>query len=195
MFGQGGITRERVAKMDVDKLITPKEWGWRFLAFDFIMPNHQIVECYIVFAEMEEAKKAAHPAAAVCPRLSNHEIFEKWRGLDTGTLAPEQWEERERDIAESRRRYDLAFYQSLSHSTSAELESFWKPLGYEAPGAAVAVAGCGADASNTPAEETQARAGTMDMDPDPDLTNAKPTRPPNDVVILENPNAATAPAP
>jgi hypothetical protein len=72
-----GITCERVAKMDVDKLITPEEWGWRFLSFDFVIPNHQIVGCYIVFEEMEEAKKAAHPGATVCPRLSNNEIFEK----------------------------------------------------------------------------------------------------------------------
>ena len=46
----------------------------RFLAFDFVMPNHQIVECYIVFSEMEHAKKAEDPAADVCPELSNHEV-------------------------------------------------------------------------------------------------------------------------
>ena len=69
----------------------------RFLAFDFVMPNHQIVEvrglrqhlleanspmclapqCYIVFSEMEHTKKAEDPMATVCPELSNHEIFEK----------------------------------------------------------------------------------------------------------------------
>ena len=41
----GGLSRHNVAKLDVDKLRQPKEWGWRFLAFDFIMPNHQLVEC------------------------------------------------------------------------------------------------------------------------------------------------------
>ena len=41
------------------------------------MPNHQLVECYIVFQEMEAAKKSKDKNAAVCPDLSNHEIFEK----------------------------------------------------------------------------------------------------------------------
>jgi hypothetical protein len=39
-----GLTPDSVAKLDIAKLRKPKEWGWRFLAFDFIMPNHQIVE-------------------------------------------------------------------------------------------------------------------------------------------------------
>ena len=47
---------------------------WRFLAFDFIMPNHQIVECYIVFSEMEAAKKMDDSTAVVCAELSNHEV-------------------------------------------------------------------------------------------------------------------------
>ena len=33
------------------------------MAFDFIMPNHQIVECYIVFTAMEAAKKSEDPDA------------------------------------------------------------------------------------------------------------------------------------
>ena len=48
--------------------------GCRFLAFDLKMPNHQIVECYIVFAEMEAAKKNDDPTATVCADLSNHEV-------------------------------------------------------------------------------------------------------------------------
>ena len=36
---------------------------WRFLAFDFVMPNHQIVEFYIVFTAMEAAKKSEDPYA------------------------------------------------------------------------------------------------------------------------------------
>ena len=39
-----GLTSKSVAKLDIAKLRKPKEWGWRFLAFDFIMPNNQIVE-------------------------------------------------------------------------------------------------------------------------------------------------------
>jgi hypothetical protein len=48
----GGLSRERVVKLDLQKLLTPKEWGWRFLAFDFRFPNGQLVECYIVFVDL-----------------------------------------------------------------------------------------------------------------------------------------------
>ena len=44
---------------------------WRFLAFDFIMPNHQIVECYIVFTAMEAAKKSEDPDAGAVTQ-ENH---------------------------------------------------------------------------------------------------------------------------
>ena len=67
-----GLTPESVAKLDIAKLKRPKEWGWRFIAFDFVMPNHQIVECYIVFSEMEAAKKTTESGALICPERSNH---------------------------------------------------------------------------------------------------------------------------
>jgi hypothetical protein len=123
------LSRENVAKLDIAKLKTPKEWGWRFLAFDFIMPNHQIVECYIVFREMEECKKSKDCTAAVCPELSNHEIFEKWRICDVAKLSPEERQEHRQDVLESNRRYDKAFSTVLSHTTDAELEAFWEPFG------------------------------------------------------------------
>jgi hypothetical protein len=66
------LSPDCVAKLDVAKLRTPKEWGWRFLAFDFVMPNRQIMECYIVFTQMEAAKKREAPDVKVCPDLSNH---------------------------------------------------------------------------------------------------------------------------
>jgi hypothetical protein len=34
---RGGLSACNIAKLDVAKLKTPKEWGWRFLAFDFIV--------------------------------------------------------------------------------------------------------------------------------------------------------------
>ena len=42
------------------------------MAFDFVFPNKQLVECYIVFAEMDAAKRNEDPDAQVCPHLSNH---------------------------------------------------------------------------------------------------------------------------
>merc|ERR1711865_1028220 len=111
---------ENVAKLDIAKLRKPKEWGWRFLAFDFIMPNHQLVECYIVFTEMEAAKKEKRPDAAVCPELSCHEIFEKWRVRDTRSLLPAEEEGYRRDKAESVRRYNDAWQLVLSHTSRTE---------------------------------------------------------------------------
>ena len=122
----GGLSPRNVAKLDVAKLQTPKEWGWRFLAFDFIMPNHQIVECYIVFSEMEAAKKMDDSTAIVCAELSNHEIFEKWRIVDTAGLTGERLAEYDRDRTESNRRYDEAFKVVLSHTSALELQEFWK---------------------------------------------------------------------
>jgi hypothetical protein len=108
-----GLSSKNVAKLDVAKLRTPKEWvtpllfshvwpyhtsflittvqGWRFFAFDFIMPNHQLVECYIVFNELEYTKKIRDDNATVCPELSNHEVratcFSK--RADTAFLCPD----------------------------------------------------------------------------------------------------------
>ena len=41
-----------VAKLDIKKLVKPRKTGWRFMALDFIMPNHQIVEvrCSALFS-------------------------------------------------------------------------------------------------------------------------------------------------
>eukprot|EP00935_MAST-01C_sp_MAST-1C-sp1_P002222 g2222.t1 len=121
-----GLSPQNVAKLDVAKLKAPKEWGWRFLAFDFVMPNHQIVECYIVFSEMEHAKKNDDPTATVCAELSNHEIFERWRVVDTAKLRGDRRAEFERDREESNRRYDHAFAVVLSHTSAVELEEFWR---------------------------------------------------------------------
>jgi hypothetical protein len=98
------LSSENVAKLDIAKLLKPKEFGWRFLAFDFIMPNHQIVECYIVFREMEDAKKLKDRTASICPELSNHEIFERWRIRDVTNLSTEEQQEYGQDVLESNRR-------------------------------------------------------------------------------------------
>merc|ERR1711865_138166 len=126
-----GLKRESVAKLDIAKLRKPKEWGWRFLAFDFIMPNHQIVECYIVFTAMEAAKKSEDPDAAVCPELANHEIFELWRVEDTTKLQGNKLAKFNSHKAESNRRYDEAFESVKAHTGDAELRAFWEPFGVD----------------------------------------------------------------
>ena len=81
---------------------------------------------------MEAAKKSHDPESAVCPYLSNHEIFEKWRVVDTSTLSSEKRAEFEEDKAESNRRYDAAFSTVLSRTSDAEMASFWEPFGVRA---------------------------------------------------------------
>lgn len=74
---------------------------------------------------MELAKKRKDPAASVCPELSNHEIFEKWRIVKTSALRGDDLEKFKRHKAESQRRYDLAFASVLSHTSKSEWDAFW----------------------------------------------------------------------
>lgn len=39
--------------MDVEKLLKPKLWGWRFVAFDLRFPNGQLVEYYLPPLELD----------------------------------------------------------------------------------------------------------------------------------------------
>jgi hypothetical protein len=126
-----GLCAENVAKLDIQKLKTPKEWGWRFMAFDFITPNRQIVECYIVFSEMEHAKKNDMPDAVRCKDISNHEIFEKWRIQDVMNLSEADEEEYKLDLAESNRRYRSSFEAVLSHTPHYEIMEFWLLFGHK----------------------------------------------------------------
>ena len=41
-----------VVKLDIEKFVSPKEWGWRFIGADIKMANGQLVECYVVFIAM-----------------------------------------------------------------------------------------------------------------------------------------------
>jgi hypothetical protein len=81
--------------------------GWRFLGCDVRLPNGLIVECYVVFRAMEEAKK----------RGGNHLLFEEWRGKE---LADLQGDERERYVqaaAMSTARYNMAFCETVNRTT------------------------------------------------------------------------------
>jgi hypothetical protein len=93
------------------------------------MPNHQIVECYLVFQQMEAAKKLEDPEAKTCSELSNHEIFEKWRIEDTSKLQGDKLEEFNSDKLESNRRYDAAFGNVGRHTSKAEIAAFFEPFG------------------------------------------------------------------
>jgi hypothetical protein len=127
----GGLSQDSVVKLDIDKMHTPKEWGWRFLAFDFRMPNGQLVENYIVFADMEHVKKNPDPKAQVCVGMGNHEIFEKWRVRDTTKLTEEEEAVYETDKRESNHRYLTAFIKVQHRTKRSEHKAFWKPFGVE----------------------------------------------------------------
>jgi hypothetical protein len=54
-------------KLDIQKCLSPKQFGWRFMGLDLQMANGQLVELYIPFFEMDETKKRI-----------GHAIFGEW---------------------------------------------------------------------------------------------------------------------
>ncbi len=99
----------QIVKVDVDKVLTPGEWGWRIIAFDLRMPNGQLVEYYLPMKELEAAKKE-----------KNHHLFEKWRNKKLGELTADELAERAADLAESRERYNNAWQEGLRRSGRTE---------------------------------------------------------------------------
>jgi hypothetical protein len=112
-----GVT---IVKIDADKLIEPKNWGWRFIGFDFRFPNGQLVEFY------------APPLHLDIPAVKkpNHELFELWRyvhpsELEEGKSAVFLYEEA---VLVSRQRYDEAFDEFLrvsGYNNMGELQEAW----------------------------------------------------------------------
>ena len=47
-------------KVDLEKLLKPKKFGWRFIGCDLKMPNGLLVECYIAFAELMAVDRGNH---------------------------------------------------------------------------------------------------------------------------------------
>eukprot|EP00935_MAST-01C_sp_MAST-1C-sp1_P001647 g1647.t1 len=107
-----------VVKVDIEKFVRPKEWGWRFVGADIKMANGQLVECYVVFAAMEQAKKTVTKAELA--QVSNHVIFERWRVRDLQKLSEEEEADFARDKETSTRIYNSAFMQTLNDTTFNE---------------------------------------------------------------------------
>ena len=95
---QQGIS---IVKADTDKMFSPKEWGWRMIAFDLRMPNGQIVEWYTPLREMNKQKMD-----------EGHGLFEQWRNKTSAELAEEQ-DAYYAAIRKSKEGYDQAFDQAL----------------------------------------------------------------------------------
>jgi hypothetical protein len=92
-------------KVDFTKLFHPKEWGWRIIAIDLLMPNGQFVEFYMAPYEMD-VKKIKGP---------NHEIFEKWRNT-TPEHQSQHWLDYNVDLATSNMRYAQAYRNFLDRN-------------------------------------------------------------------------------
>lgn len=87
-----------VIKTDTEKVLEPGPWGWRIAVFDLQMPNGQLVEYYLPVEEMEQAKKDG-----------NHDLFEKWRNVDTEQLSDSQQQQYENALEQSNDKYDTAW--------------------------------------------------------------------------------------
>lgn len=113
---KGGFTPKNVLKMDIFKLIMPKIWGWRFIAFDFIFDSGLIVECYITLRDMDIQKK-----------LSNHKLFEHWRDRNFSELSVAAQKRYRRDIKKSFDTYfktfiDMIDVNAVSHANNLLLK-------------------------------------------------------------------------
>jgi hypothetical protein len=131
LFLQSLVESEQweVIKFDIDKFVAPKEWGWRFLGCDIRMANGQMVEAYVVFEQMDHAKKNA-----TRPDLSpdsQHEIYEQWRASDPNLLEPAERAEYDEHASISRRVYNSAFYKTLEHTSYDEWKSLFCGFGEE----------------------------------------------------------------
>ena len=99
----------QIVKPDVDKMLQPKEFGWRVSAFDLRMPNGQLVEYYLPVKELEAAKKA-----------EGHYLFEQVRGLDL--TDPANLEIYNNVAAKSRDVYQSAWNAYLNRTGQTEAD-------------------------------------------------------------------------
>jgi N12 class adenine-specific DNA methylase len=95
-----------IIKLDTKKMVSPKEWGWRFIAWDIQMPNGQLVEFYAPLPELDD-KAVKGP---------NHHLFEKWRNVPEEAIINDEslFNERAQDIATSQGRYNDAFRRAIT---------------------------------------------------------------------------------
>lgn len=102
-----------VVKVDLDKLLEPDRWGWRFAGADFRMPDRQIIEYYAALPEVMAANTGR------C-----HKLYEKWRNKRVLT------EETQDDIELSAAIYRDAWLTALKRQGLTEGQAIrkWKAL-------------------------------------------------------------------
>ena len=92
----------KLVKIDVKKLLKPKKWGWRFVAFDLRMENGQICEYYITFEKLARVM------------WDTHRIYEKWRQAKVDKVARRENPQYLNDVSRSKICYSMAFLSSLN---------------------------------------------------------------------------------
>ena len=97
-----------VIKYDVDKVLSPGDWGWRIAAFDLRMPNGQLVEYYLPVRELEAAK------------AEGHKIFEEFRNEPVEALEGEKRGAYQAALQRSRDLYQGAWDAYLARSGDTE---------------------------------------------------------------------------
>jgi hypothetical protein len=95
-------------KVDLPKVLYPKEWGFRIAAFDIRMPNGQLMEFYTPVREVEEAK------------ATGHLIFERWRNDDISKLPDHLKMNYIQQVRESYRLYRQAWDASLERTQATD---------------------------------------------------------------------------
>ena len=98
-----------IVEQDTRKVLAPKEWGWRIVAFDLRMPNGQLVEYYLPIAEQEAYKKA-----------EGHQLFEDWRNKDVSALTDAELADYQRALLRSNAGYQSAWEASIARTGQDE---------------------------------------------------------------------------
>lgn len=106
----------KLVKIDVEKLLRPKKWGWRFVAFDLRMDNGQICEYYITFEKLASMM------------WDTHRIYERWRqSSDVDSKDKKANKLYLKDLKRSQTCYSMAFLTSLTdkgYSATSFLETW-----------------------------------------------------------------------
>jgi predicted GNAT family acetyltransferase len=114
----------RIIKVDTEKLVQPKEWGWRMMPIDLVMPNGQIAEYYISTKELIEANEGVRFGGKYNGNGGLHKAFENWRYKDQNALTDEEVVLFQEDVAVSKRGYDSAWEEYLARTGQTESDAF-----------------------------------------------------------------------
>jgi hypothetical protein len=97
-----------IVKRDIAKMLSPKPFGFRFVAADLRMPNGQLVEFYMPTPNVEKFKNAR-----------GHQLFENWREKSKAQIKG-NYKNYLADIKESFEGYRKAWKEDLANMNLTE---------------------------------------------------------------------------